>query len=147
MLLVVIFGIISGTSSSLTSMLSGTGTIQQSGGSLSSVVVLPGTSSGSDTTPSGISKDIVSNVFKAIQITTQENLFLANLFTAASRISTLSFEATSVAINVRVLGAYIDLVTKSLELLEKHQKVGIGYGNLIQAVLEDTTRVMQGPLP
>ena len=147
MLLVVIFGIISGTSSILASTLSGTGTIQQSGGSSSSVVVLPGTSSGSDTTPSGISKDIVSNVFKAIQITTQENLFLANLFTAASNISTLALEATSAAINVRVLGAYMDLVTKSLELLEKHKDAGIGYGKLIQAVLDDTTRVMQGPLP
>ncbi len=136
--------VIAVSSSTASSVLIGSGSVTQGGDT--SLTVLGGSPILSDNKPDGISKDIVSNVFKAIQITTQENLFLANLFTAASNISTLSLEATSVAINVRVLGAYMDLVTKSLELLEKHQKVGFGYGNLIQAVLEDTTKVMQGPL-
>ena len=143
MLLVVIFAIWVSRFASSRVPLAGKGYVQQG----NVVTVVPGSPPSSDTTPSGISKDIVSNVFKAIQITTQENLFLANLFTAASNISTLSLEATSAAINVRVLGAYMDLVTKSLELLEKHKDAGIGYGKLIQAVLDDTTRVMQGPLP
>lgn len=133
------------SSSTVPSVLIGSSSITQGGDT--SLTVVGGSPIGSDSKRDGISKDIVSNVFKAIQITTQENLFLANLFTAASKISTLSLEATSVAINVRVLEAYVDLVTKSLELLGKHQDAGIGYGKLIQAVLDDTTRVMQGSLP
>ncbi len=136
MLLVVIFAIWGSCFASV--RLAGDGYVQQG----NVVTVVPGSPPSSDTTPSGISKDIVSNVFKAIQITTQENLFLANLFTAASNISTLSLEATSVAINVRVLGAYMDLVTKSLELLEKHQNVGTQYGSLIKQVLEDAGTIM-----
>ena len=87
-------------------------------------------------------KDIVSNVVKAVQITTQENIFVQNLFGVVSKISNLSLEATKAAVNIQVLNAYVELVMECLRFIEEHRSSGEKYKALIRKVLDDATKIM-----
>ena len=87
-------------------------------------------------------KDIVSNVVKAVQITTQENIFINNLFFVVSKISNLSLESTKAAVNIQVLNAYVDLIVKSLDFIRQHQQSGEKYTGLIKTVLADAAQIM-----
>ena len=101
---------------------------------------LPPPSSGS--ADSNLGKDIVSNVFKAIQITNQENLFLANLFTVASKISNLSLNATDAAVHLQALSAYVELINACLGFLVLHQEKDTNFKTLITQAISDTTKIM-----
>lgn len=90
-----------------------------------------------------LGKDIVSNVVKAIQITTEENLFLANLFNVVSKISTLSLEATNAAVHLQALKAYVDLMSKCLELIHIHRGKGSRFEKLIEQALADANTIMR----
>jgi hypothetical protein len=87
-------------------------------------------------------KDIVSNVVKAVQITTQENIFINNLFGVVSKISNLSLESTKAAVNIQVLNAYVDLIVKSLDFIRQHRLSGEKYAVLIAQVLAEATQIM-----
>ena len=107
--------------------------IEQSSNSLSSSL---GTGDGTT------GKDIVSNVMKAIQISTQENLFLANIFTVASKISNLSLEATNTAIHIHVLKAYVELLVKTLDLTQLHRIKDSDFTKLINQALAHAKEIM-----
>jgi ATP-dependent RNA circularization protein (DNA/RNA ligase family) len=89
-----------------------------------------------------LGKDIVSNVVKAIQITTEENLFLANIFNVASKISNLSLEATNAAVHLQALKAYVDLLKKCLELIDTHRSKNLDFEKLIERALSEANSIM-----
>jgi hypothetical protein len=125
--------------------------LQMSLASSSHVVVVGGSGSLDTREPNpheptgspNVGKDIVSNVVKAIQITTEENLFLANLFNVASKISNLSLEATNAAVHLQALKAYVDLMNKCLELIHLHRGEGSHFQKLIEQALADADSIMR----
>ena len=120
-----------------------TGSQAASQGSLVSVTQLQTSATAQTPGASELSdKDIVSNVVKAVQITTQENIFIQNLFGVVSTISNLSLEATKAAVNIQVLNAYVELVMECLKFIEQHRTSGEKYKALIQTVLGDATKIM-----
>ena len=130
LLVVIALGVVTGSQVESRATLEAVGSIQTS-----PLPATPGASELSD-------KDIVSNVVKAVEITTQENIFVQNLFGVVSKISNLSLEATKAAVNIQVLNAYVELVMECLKFIEQHRTSGEKYMALIRTVLGDATKIM-----
>jgi hypothetical protein len=107
--------------------------------SLGTLDPLPQEESGSP----DLGKDIVSNVVKAIQISTEENLFLANLFKVATKMSNLSLEATNAAVHLQALKAYVNLLDKCFEMINIHRGKDSDFEKLIEQALSEANSIMR----